>query len=370
MSRPIIKLGKYTISQESPCFVIAEVGHNHQGDLELAKKMLKAAAENGAHAVKLQKRTNNELFTKEAYAKPYDNPESFGATYGEHREALEFGEKEFLELKKLAEELGVVFMVTPFDLTAVDFLEKIGVPAYKIASACITDIPLLEHIAKQGKPIFLSTGTSTMEDVDRAYNAIKKYNVPLCLLQCTAAYPLEDYKQVNLNVIKTYMDKYPDIIVGYSGHESGIVLPVAAYMLGCRVVEKHFTLNRAMKGTDQKFSLEPQGLRKMTRDLKRVYDAVGSSEKNPQEVEAGPKKKLGKSVVVKTRIAKDSIVKPEMLTFKSPGTGIPPYKANEVLGRKALKDLEPDTLLDWSDLSEESFEKFDSVDWGALNAKK
>jgi len=369
MTRPTIQLGKYSISDDSPCFVIAEIGHNHQGQLDLAMKMVDAAAQSGASAVKFQKRSNADLFTREAYNRPYESENSFGKTYGEHREVLEFGESEYKALKAHAEGLGMIFFATPFDIKSVEFLEKIGVPAYKIASACITDIPLIEHVAKKGKPVFLSVGTATMEDVDRAYKCVKEHKAPLCILHCVAAYPMMDYREANLNVVKTLRERYPDAIVGFSSHESGIVLPVVAYMLGARVVEKHFTLNRAMKGTDQKYSLEPQGLTKMVRDLNRVREALGDGKKVIQPSELDAKKKMGKSIFAKTRIPKDAVVSPEMVTFKSPGTGIPPYLVDDVLGRAAKQDIAPDVPLDYSLLGPKKVKDFGKVDWGALLGK-
>lgn len=369
MDKPIIKLGKYTISEDSPCFIIAEIGHNHQGDLEIAKKMLVAAAENGANAVKLQKRSNKELFTKEMYNKPYENENSYGTTYGLHREALEFGEKEYIELKKLADELGLIFFATPFDFRSVDFLEKVGVPCYKIASALITDIPLVEYVASKGKPVFLSTGGCTIEDVDRAYNAIKRYGVPMCMMQCTAVYPQMNYKETNLNAIKMLKERYPDTISGLSSHDSGIMLPIAAYMLGSRVVEKHFTLNRAMRGTDHSYSLEPVGLHKMSRDLMRAYEAMGHAEKIPQASEKPAITKLGKSIVAKKKITKGTEITPEHITFKSPATGLQPYMVYEILGRIAEKDIVVDEQLEMSYLSKEQKRKYETVDWGAVYDK-
>lgn len=364
-SKPMIKIGKYTISDDSPCFVIAEMGNNHQGDLETAKKMIKTAVECGVHAVKFQKRSNKELYTKEAYNLPYDNPNSYGKTYGEHREFLELGEAEFLELKKLSEELGVIFFATPFDFKSVDFLEKIGVPCYKIASALITDIPLIEYVASKRKPIFLSTGGATIEDVDRAYNAIKKYGVPICILQCTAAYPQLDFNETHLNVLNVFKQRYPDAILGVSSHVSGILVPIIAYVLGSRVVEQHFTLNRAWKGTDHSYSLEPIGLKKLTVDLEREFQMLGGYEKLPQASEKKPINKMSKCIVVKKKIEKGSIVEPEDICFKSPGGGLLPYQVYEVLGRAAIKDLEEDHVISFSDLTEDFKKKYERYDWGA-----
>ncbi len=191
------------------CYVIAEIGHNHQGKLELAKEMFKAAKECGADAVKLQKRDNRGLFTAAGYNKPYDNPNSFGATYGEHREALEFGEAEYKELQAYATEIGVTMFATAFDFSSADFLEKFDMPAYKMASGDLKNIPLLTHVAKFQKPMIISTGGGTMEDVNRAYDAIMPINQQLCILQCTAGYPAE-FNELNLSVITTFRERFPN----------------------------------------------------------------------------------------------------------------------------------------------------------------
>jgi N-acetylneuraminate synthase/sialic acid synthase len=177
-----MKIYNVEITDKSDCFVIAEIGNNHGGDFDTAKKMIDAAIASGANAVKFQKRSNKDLFTKEMYNKPYDNENSYGKTYGEHREALEFNLKQYKELRMYTEGKGCIFFATPFDIESVKFLEEVGVPAYKVASALITDIPLLIEIAKTGKPVFVSTGTVFIEDVDRAYEVFKQYKVDVCLL--------------------------------------------------------------------------------------------------------------------------------------------------------------------------------------------
>ena len=339
-----IKLGDFKISQDDPCFVIAEIGHNHQGDVETTKKMIDQAAFYGANAVKLQKRNNKKLYAPELYNKPYENENSFGKTYGEHREFLEFGEKEYKELQAYSEKKGVVFFATAFDLDSVDFLEALNVPAYKIASGDITNYPLLEYIASKKKPVIFSTGACDLNEVQAAYHIIKKYTDKICILQCTAAYPA-DPKDIHLNVIRTYLEEFPEAIIGYSGHDNGIVLPVVAYVLGARVVEKHFTLNRSMKGTDHKFSLEPQGMRRMVRDLGRVKEALGSGDKKCYPFERSAKEKMGKSIVVGRDVKSGETLIEEMVAYKSPGNGIPPSKLKEVVGKKFKLDLSRDTLL-------------------------
>ena len=344
-----IKLGKHVINESSPCFVIAEIGHNHQGDLEKAIHLIDEAKRCDAHAVKLQKRFNKVLYTKEMYNKPYENENSFGKTYGEHREKLEFSMKEYMILQKHARKRGLVFLATAFDFKSVDFLEKIGVSAYKVASADITNHPLLEYIARTNKPVIFSTGASNLSEIRQAYEVIKKYHNKICIMQCTAAYPANP-EDIHLNVIITLKNEFTDAVIGYSGHDNGIILPVVAYILGARVVEKHFTLNRAMKGSDHKFSLEPQGLGKMVRDLERTRVALGSFNKECLPIEVDAKTKMGKSIVLKSNLKKQVVVTRKVIDFKSPGHGIPPSIMNTIIGRKVKKSLPKEHILTFEDL--------------------
>jgi N-acetylneuraminate synthase/sialic acid synthase len=338
--RRLIIDGK-VIQDDSSCYVIAEVGHNHQGKIELAKEMFKAAKECGADAVKLQKRSNRELFTAVGYNKPYDNPHSFGATYGEHREALEFGEAEYKELQAYAAELGVTMFATAFDFSSADFLEKLNMPAYKMASGDLKNIPLLTHVAKFKKPMIISTGGGTMEDVNRAYDAIMPINPQLCILQCTAGYPAE-FHELNLSVLTTFRERFPNITVGLSSHDNGIAMALAAYMLGARVVEKHFTLNHTWKGTDQAFSLEPIGFRKLVRDLERVKVAIGNGVKQVYESEKAPIIKMGKKLVAARDLPAGYAIRREDIAIKSPGDGLQPYEMDKIIGRVTRQALKED----------------------------
>jgi sialic acid synthase len=337
-------IGTHTIGDQAPCYVIAEIGHNHQGSLEKARELFREAKLAGAHAVKLQKRDNRGLYTRAAYNKPYDNENSFGATYGEHREFLEFGRKEYLELQAYARELGVDFFSTAFDLASADFLEALDVPAYKIASGDLKSVPLLTHVARFGKPMIMSTGGATIDDVQRAYDAVMPINSKLAILQCTAGYPAA-FEELDLKVIATYRERFPAAVIGFSSHDNGIAMPVAAYMLGARIVEKHFTLNRAMKGTDHAFSLEPVGLRKLVRDLERTYKAMGDGVKKVYESERAPIIKMGKSLVVARDLPAGHVLAPSDVVMKSPAGGIPPYELEAVLGRPTLVPLREDDML-------------------------
>src|SRR5215213_3116244 len=224
MTRQLI-IGDRIISDDSDCYVIAEIGHNHQGSLKTAIELFKAAAECGVSAAKLQKRDNRGLYTREMFEKPYENENSFGATYGEHREALEFGKVEYEELQAESAKLGMAFFATAFDFKSADFLAELNMPAYKIASGDLKNTPLLKHVAKIGRPMIVSTGGGTVEDVQRAYDTVMPLNPRLCLMQCTCGYPAE-FAELDLRVISTYREKFPEVVIGYSGHDNGIAMPL------------------------------------------------------------------------------------------------------------------------------------------------
>jgi sialic acid synthase len=343
MSREL-KLGRQVVNDDSPVYVIAEVGHNHQGNLETAKEMFRQAQSCGASAVKLQKRDNRGLFTQAAFDKPYENENSFGATYGEHREALEFGRDEYAELKVYAAELGLDFFATAFDIQSADFLEALDMPAYKIASGDLRNLPLMRHVAAFGKPIIVSTGGGTLDDVDRAYEAVMAINTQLCIMQCTCGYPVE-FDELNLRVIEAYRERFPDIVIGYSGHDNGISMPVVSYVLGARIIEKHFTLNRAMKGTDNVFSLEPVGMRKMIRDLDRARRGLGDGKKVVFASEAGPVLKMGKKLVAAHDLPAGRRLTEDDVAVKSPGDGLAPGEIGRVIGAVTKVALAKDDSL-------------------------
>jgi N-acetylneuraminate synthase/sialic acid synthase len=330
--------------------VIAEVGHNHQGSVKTCMELFKSAKDAGVQAVKLQKRNNRKLYTQAMYDRPYDNENSYGATYGAHREALEFGASEYRELQQYCRELGVDFFATAFDFDSADFLAEIGVPAFKIASGDLKNTPLLKYVAGLGKPVVLSTGGGSLDDVKRAYETVMPINPQLSILQCTAGYPAA-WDELNLNVISSYRRLFPDAVTGFSSHDNGIAMAIAAYVLGARIIEKHFTLNRAWKGTDHAFSLEPVGLRKMVRDLDRTFRALGNGVKKIYESEKAPIVKMGKSLVVARDLPSGHTIGPNDIVMKSPGGGIPPYDLHKVIGRVTLRPLMEDDFLSFEVLS-------------------
>ena len=337
-----LNINSCTINDDSDCFVIAEIGHNHQGKLETALEMLRVAKECGVNAVKLQKRDNKSLFTKDFYDAPYDNENSYGPTYGLHREALEFNMQEYKELTSYARELDLMMFATAFDFKSADFLADFDMPLYKIASADLTNTLLMEHVAKIGKPMVVSTGGGTLDDIKRAYDTIMPHNKNLSFLQCTAAYPIEDYRDMNLQVISTLREEFPELVIGLSDHESGISMSLVAYMLGARIIEKHFTLNRAWHGTDHAFSLSPSGLRRLVRNLKRARVALGDGQKSRIACEEKPLSKMSKKLVVARDLAKGHVLTRDDVTVKSPGDGMAPYEIDKVLNKTLKREVKED----------------------------
>ncbi|MUM77811.1 N-acetylneuraminate synthase [Pseudodesulfovibrio sp. F-1] len=344
MSRELF-LGGTLVNDESDCYVIAEIGNNHQGDVEIAKQMVLEAKNCGASAVKFQKRDNKSFLTRQAFDAPYANENSYGATYGEHREFLELDTPELAEVQTYCNEIGITMFSTAFDLNSVDVLEELDIPFYKVASGDLRNTVLLEKIAKTGKPVLVSTGGGTMADVSRAYETIAAHHDQIALLQCTAAYPVLNYSEMNLAVITTYREHFPNTVIGLSDHENGTAMCLAAYMLGARIVEKHFTLNRAWKGTDHSFSLTPRGLAQVVKYLHRIKLALGDGVKIPTRSEESPIYKMSKSIVAARDLAAGEALTQADIAFKCPGNGLPPYEAAGLIGKILTADLAEDQLI-------------------------
>ena len=354
-----IPIGRRLVGDGQPCFVIAEGGVNHNGNPQLAEELVHIAARCQADSVKFQKRTIHELLTRAALEKPYVNPNSLGATYGEHRLRLELAETDWYQLRDLATGLGLEFMGSAWDRGSADLLDALDIPAIKTPSAVLTDLDLLEYIARKGRPMIVSTGMSTLAEVDQAVARIMRHTEKLILLQCTSAYPSE-FADINLRVMDTYRERY-GVLVGFSGHERGICVSEAAAALGACVVERHFTKDRTLPGPDHAASLEPQGLAKLVRDIREIEAAMGSAEKRVADAEVPVRVRLGKSVVAARHIPEGAIVSAEMLTAKSPGDGIPANHLAELIGRVAAVEVLPDTLLPVTALSWEHTQARDGV---------
>ncbi len=334
-----LTLDEKIVSDETPPFVIAEVGHNHQGNLESALELIRAAAASGASAVKFQKRSNKNLFTPKLYDSPYNSENAFGPSYGMHREFLEFGLDQYKQCIIEAKKLEITFFATAFDFESADFLNELGMPIFKIASGDLRTLPLLKYVAKFNKPVIISTGGANFEHIEAAVKTIRNFHNQIAILQCTASYPAS-YEQLNLKVIERLREIYPDNVIGYSGHENGIAMPVVAYTLGARIIEKHFTLNRTMKGTDHSFSLEPQGMQKMVRDLNRASTAQGDGHKRIYETELAPLRKMGKMIVASRHLKKGHVITNSDVEFRSPADGLSPEAVEKIIGMVIVKDTD------------------------------
>ncbi len=330
-----------------PSFIIAEIGQNHNGDVRLAKKLIDIAVQCGANAVKFQKRDIPSELTKEAFDKPYDNPNSFGRTYGEHRIFLELDEAQHLELKEYAMAAGITYFCTPCDVPSLELLERIGCPFYKVASRDLTNIPLLEKLGKTGKPVIISTGMADFDDIDEALKALGKGPESVVIMQCTSEYPCK-LENVNLRAMATLRNKY-HYLVGLSDHTSGVIISAAAAVMGAVMIEKHITLDRTMKGTDQPGSLEEAGLKKLVEYIRATEIAKGDGEKLVNPATKAAKEKLARSLTSKVFIAKGTVITEDLLTLKSPGTGLKWVQRYLFLGKKALHDIDPDVTLTETD---------------------
>jgi len=340
----IIKIGKRLVGEGHPCYFIAEGGVNHNGSLELAKRLVDVAAAARADAVKFQKRNLSDILTQNALTQPYNSSTALGATYGEHRERLELSEENYHELSGYCKKKNITFLASAWDIKSADFIESLGVPAFKTASADLTNFPLLEHIAKKGQPMIVSTGMSTLEEISEALEVVRQYNQQIVLLHCVSNYPCES-SEVNLRVMQTLKEKF-HVLVGYSGHEkSGWSVTLGAVALGAVVVERHITLDRTLPGPDHAASLEPLGLSRLVSNIRDLEAAMGSSDKRMSDAEMRVRKRIAKSIVARCEIKEGTLILPQMLTVKSPGDGLKPKYLPLLYGKVARCTIREDTLV-------------------------
>ncbi len=281
-----IKIGNRLVGNGQPCYIIAEIGINHNGDINIAKKLIDVAAAAKCDAVKFQKRTIEVVYTAEELARPRESP--FGNTNGDLKYGLEFGQEDYAEIDHYCKQNNIAWFASCWDEQSVDFIEQFNVPCYKIASASLTDDDLLRHTRSIGRPILMSTGMSTLEQVDHAVELLGKED--LVVMHTASTYPAL-YEELNLRVIPMMKQRY-DVPVGYSGHETGLSTSIASVALGACVVERHITLDRAMWGSDQAASVEPQGFAHLVRDIRLVETAMGDGVKRVIEREVPIMKKL------------------------------------------------------------------------------
>ncbi|XP_002731191.1 N-acetylneuraminate-9-phosphate synthase-like [Saccoglossus kowalevskii] len=330
------------IGGDNPCFVIAEIGQNHQGDMKIAKQMIQVAKDAGADCAKFQKSELEYKFNKEALIRPYNTPNSWGATYGEHKRYLEFSHEQYYELKAYADSIGILMTASGMDEKAVDFLDELGVSFLKVASMDTNNLPYLTHAAKKGRPMVISSGMQTLETMRKVYEIVKPVNNKFCILQCTSCYPLAP-ENVHLNVIKTYLKEFPDIPIGYSGHEQGLAITLGAVAMGAKVVERHITLDKSWKGSDHKASLDPRELTELISNIRVLEKAMGSYDKDMRQCEVYMYEKLGKTVVANTDIPAGVPMTLDMLTVKvAEPKGYPPELIDELIGKKLKSGVDSD----------------------------
>ncbi len=342
-----IVIGGTEIGEGKPCYIIGEIGINHNGDISLAKKLIDVASKSGANAVKFQKRNLDSIYRKEILENPNLDSQGTEILIGVLKE-VELGESEYKEIIEYCKEKKITFLCTPWDNVSVDFLEKFNVAGYKVASADMTNIPLIKYISNTKKPMIISTGMSTLEEIEKTVNFVKDLNAQFVLLHCNSTYP-SPIDLLNLKMIHLLKEKFC-IPIGYSGHETSIFPSLAAANLGAVVVERHITLDKKMEGLDQSASLEPDEFDQLIRGIRESELALGKPEKKMTRGEILQREVLAKSLVCSNTIEVGDIFSERNIEVKSPARGLSPQYYYEILNKKSNRKVEKgDYILD-SDL--------------------
>jgi N,N'-diacetyllegionaminate synthase len=344
-----VRIGDRLVGRGEPVFIVAEAGVNHNGKVELGKKLVDAAKVSGADAVKFQTFRVQKVVTRYAgkadYQKQADSKES-------QYEMLRKLELSFEDIKGLFDYAGqrhIMFLSSAFDKESVDLLDQLGVSAFKVASGEITNFPLLRYIAEKKKPVILSTGMSTCEEVEEALGTLRKVGAKdIVLLHCVTSYPAR-VEDANLRTIETLRNRFK-LPVGFSDHTLSIAVPVAAAALGAVLIEKHFTLGKDLPGPDHRASLEPSEFKQMVMAIREVEKSLGDGEKRLAADEEEIRKATRRSIVARVRIPKGTVIREDMLDFKRPGTGLRPGDLGKVVGKKAIKGIEADELITFEKL--------------------
>lgn len=340
-----IPIGDKILGDSSPVFIIAEAGVNHNGDLDMARRLVEEAASCGADCIKFQTFKAERVVTADAPKAKYQ----LGTTNAAESQLdmlrkIELKPEHHRELKQYAENQGLVFLSTPYNFEDIDLLEHLGVQAHKIASGQIVELPFLRKISQTGKPIFLSTGMATMAEIDSALRTIREEgNDRVILLQCTTNYPsrIED---ANLRVIQTFKSAF-GCLAGYSDHTLGDESAIASIALGARAIEKHFTLDKTLPGPDHSSSMTPEEMKTLVMKIRKTETALGKGQKEPAKIEKENLIGMRRSIVASRDIRKGETITPERITFKRPATGLSPQFYDMILGKKAAKDISFDELL-------------------------
>ena len=331
-----IKLDNIIIGTDEPCYIIAEIGINHNGQVSIAKKLIDIASECGANAVKFQKRTLEKIYKEDVLNNPNLDSQGLEILLGILKE-VEFTESEYNEIIDYCEGKKITFLCTPWDASSVDFLEKFDVPAYKIASADLTNLPLINYVSKTKKPIIISTGMSTLEEIEKTVNFVKNENIPFVLLHCNSTYP-SPVELLDLNLIPVLQTKF-NVPIGYSGHEHGIIPSLTAANLGAVIIKRHITLDKSMEGIDQSASLEPNEFKNLVKYIRESERAKGGIVKKLTRGEVLQREVLGKSIICSSDIEKNEIFSEKNLEIKSPAKGLSPQYYYDLIGKKATRNI-------------------------------
>ena len=353
MMKTLTNKAEFIVDKEKKPYIIAEIGVNHEGLIEKAKELIDLAKEGGAHAAKFQSYKASTLASKNSPSYWDTKKEPTTSQYELFKKYDSFNVKDYEILSEYCKDKSIDFLSTPFDDQSIDFLNPI-VPFFKIASADITNIPFLKKIANKNKPIIISTGASTLSEVEIALNAIKQINNSNpAIMHCILSYPTLD-KDANLSMISSLKKLFPDNVIGYSDHtvpDDNMTTLISSYLLGAFVIEKHFTDNKNLPGNDHYHAMDVHDLKNLNKILSKVNSLMGIEDhKKPVACEFISRKNARRSIVLKNALSKGEIIKEENITYKRPGTGISPLHWDEVIGKTLNLDLSADHILDWSDL--------------------
>jgi len=359
-SKKMITINGRVISESSSPFILAEAGVNYYDiankediePLDAAKLMIAEAVHSGADGIKFQTYKADKLTVKNSPAYWDTTKETAKSQYDLFKKFDKFNKDDYIELAKYSKAKKIIFMSTPFDTEAVEWLDEL-VPAFKIASADITNLPFISSIAKKRKPIFLSTGASTIEEIKDAVDVIKKEkNNQIVILHCILNYPTR-YKDANLGMIVHLKNLFPNYLIGYSDHtlpDADMLVVTAAFLLGARVIEKHFTLDKTIVGNDHFHSMDSRDLKKFVDNIHLIEKTIGSTKKAPLDSESSSIKYARRSLVANIDIPKNNIIQPEMLIAKRPGTGISPKFWHDIIGKTAKRNIKKDEIISWEDI--------------------
>tara|TARA_B100001013_G_scaffold6781_2_gene4237 strand:- start:3475 stop:4515 length:1041 start_codon:yes stop_codon:yes gene_type:complete len=331
-----IKIEGVDIGKEYPCYIIAEIGVNHNGKLSLAKKLIDASIESGVNAVKFQKRDLKSLYRKESLENPNSESQGFEILLAELQE-VELTKNDYMEIIDYCKKKKITFLCTPWDMPSVDFLEELDIVAYKISSGDMTNFPLIKYVSKTRKPMIISTGMSKIEEIEKMVSFVKEQNIPFVILHANSTYP-SPIESLDLNLIPEFRKKF-DLLVGFSGHEIGIIGSITAANMGAVIIERHITLDKTMKGLDHSSSLEPNEFKEMVSLIRLSEKAKGKPIKKMTRAEVLQREVVSKSIVCVLDICKDEIFSDKNIEAKGPEKGLSAQYFFDIIGKKSPRDI-------------------------------